>query len=120
MPETRSPSPRFWATLSLITGGLWLLFSLLPTAITTILGLPFAAITFGLGWWSRGAARREADGVGVRRATWGLSFGCLGCAWQMVAVTLFIIALTFGLPPVLNSLIEYLQELRAMWPQGTP
>jgi len=120
MSETNFPSSRFWATVSLITGGLWLIFSLLPTVITTFLGLPFAAITFGLGLWSRGAARREADAVGVRRATWGLSFGCLGCAWQAAAVTLFIIALTLGLPPVLNSLIAYLQELWAMWPQGTP
>ncbi|MBL8046438.1 MAG: hypothetical protein JNL09_07855 [Anaerolineales bacterium] len=119
-PENRSPSPRFWASISLVTGGLWLIFSLLPTVITTILGLPFAAITFALGVWSRRAARREADGVGVRRATWGLSLGCLGCAWQMVAITLLIIALFYGLPPMLNSLIDYLREIPSIWQQGTP
>jgi hypothetical protein len=120
MSEVRSSSSRFWATASLITGALWLIFSLLPTGITTILGLPFMALAFGLGWYSRRAAKREADGVGVRRATWGLSLGCAGCAWQIVALTLTITALALGLPLVFESLGDYLRQLPSIFPAGTP
>jgi hypothetical protein len=99
---------------------LWLIFSLLPTGITTILGLPFMALAFGFGWYSRRAAKREADGVGVRRATWGLSLGCAGCAWQIVALTLTITALALGLPLVFESLGDYLRQLPSIFPAGTP
>jgi len=115
-------APRFWATLSLIAGGVWLAFSLLPTVLTTFLGLPFAATAFGLGWWSRQAAQHSGDPTGARRASWALSLGCAGCLWQAAVFSLFVIALVFGLPPLVQSLLSYLQQapLPPFWPTPTP
>lgn len=100
----QSPS-RLWATLSLIAGGLWLMLSVLPTMVTTFIGLPFAALAFGLGGWSLLAARRSRDGVGERRANWAIGLSCLGCVWQVVALTLLSGALLASVP----ALLHYLQ-----------
>jgi hypothetical protein len=116
------PTPRFWATLSLIAGVFWLALSLLPTVITTFLGLPFALTAFGLGWWSRQSAQQASDLAGARRANWALGLGCTGCVWQVVVVLVFITALVFGLPPLLQSLFEYAQQFPVpqLWPTPTP
>ncbi|MDW8325967.1 MAG: hypothetical protein RMK99_05320 [Anaerolineales bacterium] len=115
-------TPRFWASLSLIAGGIWLMFSLLPTALTTLAGLPFAMTALVLGWWSRQSAQQAGDPTGARRAAWALSLGCAGCLWQALAFSLFITALVFGLPPLVWSLIGYLQQvpLPQVWPTPTP
>lgn len=115
-------TPRFWATLSLIAGGVWMAFSLLPTVITTFAGLPFAVMALGLGWWSRQSAQHAGDPTGARRATWALSLGCAGCLWQTLAFSLFIVVLVFGLPPLVQSLVGYLQQvpLPHVWPTPTP
>lgn len=110
-PATRPPSPvtgnRGWANLSLISGGLWLVLSVTPFFITTLLGLPFAAVAFGAGWFGR----RSAEAGTARRANWGLGLGCAGCLWQIVYFGLLGGALVYGLP----SLLQYAQTLL-----GTP
>lgn len=115
-------TPRFWATLSLTAGGVWLAFSLLPTALTTFVGLPFAVMALGLGWWSRQTAQQASDPAGTRRASWALGLGCAGCLWQAAVFSLFVTALAFGLPPLVQSLVGYLQQvpLPQAWPTPTP
>jgi len=75
---------RQWATLSLITSIIWLILSIMPGGVfTTVPGLPFAAVAFAAGWWSRRQAQTEADASSVNRATWGLGVSCFGCLWQV-------------------------------------
>ncbi|MBL8057039.1 MAG: hypothetical protein JNK29_10100 [Anaerolineales bacterium] len=100
-----SPSARWWATLSLISGGVWLALSLAPFFVTTLLGLPFAALALVGGWLGRRAADPADPGAG-RRAKWGLGLGCAGCLWQIAYFTLLGGALIAGLP----SLVEYLRK----------
>ncbi|MCS6910023.1 MAG: hypothetical protein NZM11_05570 [Anaerolineales bacterium] len=115
-------APRFWATLSLIAGGVWLAFSLLPTALTTLAGLPFAMMALTLGWWSRKFAQQAGDPTGARRAAWALRLGCVGCLWQALVFSLFVTALALGLPPLVQSLVGYLQQvpLPHVWPTPAP
>ncbi|MGQ0601422.1 MAG: hypothetical protein ACT4QE_06965 [Anaerolineales bacterium] len=100
---------RFIATASLITGGLWLLFSLTPIPFTTLLGSPFALLTFVLAGFTRGWAMQLGERTAVRRTTWALGLGCAGCLWQAVVITFFV---TVSGSLVWNggqSLFEYLQ-----------
>jgi hypothetical protein len=97
-----SRASRRWANLSLAAGGLWLVLSLTPFFLTTLLGLPFATLAFVGGW----LGRRSADAGATRRSHWGLGLGCAGCLWQMVYYALLAGVLVAGLP----SLIDYLQK----------
>jgi len=101
-PTAAARPGRFWATLSLIAGGLWLFLSVTPFFITTLLGLPFAALAFLTGWRDR----RSPDRVAARRAGWGLGLGCAGCLWQVLYYTLVAGALVAAAP----SLVDYLRQ----------
>jgi hypothetical protein len=95
------------ATASLVTGGLWLVFSLLPIPFTTLIGSPFALLTFLLVALTRPWATELGDRSAVRRTTWALGLGCAGCLWQGIVITLF---LTLGGTVLWNggqSLFEY-------------
>lgn len=96
-----SKPERFWANLSLAAGALWLALSLAPFFITTLLGLPFAAVALGAGWWSL----RRPEPHGRRRVAWGVGLGCAGCLWQIIYYSLVGGALLVGLP----TLLQYLQ-----------
>lgn len=114
-PGTRHPPPvpgsRRWANLSLIAGGLWLVLSVTPFFLTTLLGLPFAALAFATGWWARRGSAQTGDPAGQARANWGLGLGCAGCAWQLIYYSLVAGVLAAAAP----SLFDYLRQLL-----GTP
>ena len=97
-----SRASRLWSTVSLMAGGLWLVLSLTPFFLTTLLGLPVAALAFVSGW----LGRRSAEPGAVRRANWGLGLGCAGCLWQVIYYAVLGGVLLAGLP----SLIEYIQK----------
>lgn len=101
MSQPAAPS-RWWASLSLAAGGLWLVLSLTPFFLTTLLGLPVAALAFVSGW----LGRRSAEPGAARRANWGLGLGCAGCLWQVIYYAVLGGVLLAGLP----SLIEYIQK----------
>lgn len=104
------PSPgrrdRLWATLSLIAGGLWLVLSLTPFFLTTLVGLPFAALAFVTGWWARRGSAQTGDPAGRARANWGLGLGCAGCAWQLIYYSLLAGVLAAAAP----SLWDYFRQ----------
>jgi hypothetical protein len=89
MNDWFSPAHRLWATISLGAAILWIIFSaLLPTPITTFIGVPFAITALLAGWYSRRESRKQADQSGARRATWGLGLTCAGCVWQVIYLTI--------------------------------
>jgi hypothetical protein len=110
MPATHDQQlARLLAAASLITGGLWLVFSLTPIPFTTLLGSPFALITFILAGFTRPWAQQLGERSAVRRTTWALGLGCAGCLWQVVVITLFV---TVGGTVVWSggrSLLDYLR-----------
>jgi hypothetical protein len=87
MTNTATPqrAARRWALSSLVAGAVWLVLAVAPTFLTTLLGLPFAAYAFGMGWVSGRRCRRMGDANGARLAGWGIGLGCAGFVW----VTLF-------------------------------
>ena len=88
-PEATSPPPgRGWATASLIAGGLWIVFAMLPIPFTTPIGLPFAGYALIGGWIARRNQLRTGDRVGARRAGWGVGLGCLGFIWLSIVYLL--------------------------------
>ena len=101
MSQSATPG-RWWATLSVVAGGLWLALSLAPFFVTTLLGLPLAAAAFGAGW----LGRRGAEPAVRRRALWGWGLGCAGCLWQVIYFGVLGGVLVAGLP----TLIDYLQK----------
>lgn len=83
------------------------MFSLVPIPFTTLLGSPFALITFVVAGFTRPWAAQLGERGAMRRSTLALGLGCAGCLWQVVVLTLFI---TVGGTVVWNggqSLFEY-------------
>lgn len=77
-------SPRRWSILSLVMGFIWLICSLAPTFITTLIGLPFLAAAMWAGWRAHVGHRANPDSPALWLANSGLGLGCLGCAWLSV------------------------------------
>jgi apolipoprotein N-acyltransferase len=93
-------SAKAWATTSLVAAGLWLLLSLAPTPITTLIGAPFLLAALLTGTWSWRAGQQANDLAVKRRAGWGLGLSCAGCLWQVIALAVFggvSAALLYGL-----------------------
>jgi hypothetical protein len=68
---------------------IWAFCSVLPTGITTCIGLPFAVLGFGLAVWALSKNRTTPEPrVGVFAGV-ALMFGTIGCAWQLVVLTIF-------------------------------
>lgn len=103
-------TPRAWATASLIGAVLWLFFSLAPTPITTVIGLPFLLFAVAAGGWSWRNGKRASDSSAVRRAAWGLGLSCAGCLWQGIAFAIFG-TVSFAL---LAELIRFVQQSTPM------
>jgi hypothetical protein len=66
---------------------LWLVLSLAPFFVTTLLGLPFAAISLAAGGWGWWNGRRAKDPSATRWSTVGLGLSCAGCVWQIIYFT---------------------------------
>ncbi|HLE28398.1 MAG TPA: hypothetical protein VI793_09800 [Anaerolineales bacterium] len=110
MNHGTSTTHRLWATLSLISAVLWIIFStVLPTPVTTLMGLPFAGVALVGGWLSRRQSLRLADKPAARRAAWGVGLSCAGCLWQAIYLTFWGALLVGGA----GSLLRY-------YFQGTP
>ena len=114
MNESPPPSRhRLWATLSLIAAVLWIIFSaILPTPITTLMGLPFACVALAAGWFSRRRSVHHGDQPSARRAAWGMGLTCAGCIWQVIYLSILG---GVGLSLLISSVGILLKSV-----QGTP
>jgi len=114
MPQPPSPSRhRLWATLSLIAAVLWIIFSaILPTPVTTLMGLPFAGVALAAGWFGRRRSVYHGDRPSARRAAWGMGLTCAGCIWQVIYLSILG---GVGLSLLVGSVSLLLKSI-----QGTP
>lgn len=106
---TQPPNYRWWTWSTIVSGALWIVFSAAPTVLTTAMGVPFALYALIGGWYLRHLSLRQNDLGSARRATWGISLGCVGCAWQ-VAVWAFLAVVGVGLIATgIGEAFKYLQ-----------
>jgi hypothetical protein len=103
---------RFWPISIIISGALWVFFSMAPTPVTTVLGVPFMLYTFIGGWLIRRRSVRLNDPAGAKQAVWGMGIGCFGCVWQIIALTILSL---LGVTVIATGITELLKQ----WP-ATP
>jgi hypothetical protein len=73
---------------ALVCAVIWAFCSVLPTGLTTCIGLPFAIAGFSLALWALNKNRRAPEGGVGWLAGGALAFAGLGCAWQVVVLTI--------------------------------
>ncbi len=73
---------------ALVCAAIWAVCSVLPTGLTTCVGLPFAIAGFSLALWALNKNRRTPEDGASRLASGALVLGGLGCAWQVVVLAI--------------------------------